>query len=97
MNCALIRQYAVLLLGQFLDPQEYLLVTHLMRDYFPLVRPVENHRDVIDVLMDMTLVEIVDMVSYPFNALLNLQLQLLHKEENISLKRFSISRTPSAH
>ncbi|XP_022110366.1 neuronal acetylcholine receptor subunit alpha-10-like [Acanthaster planci] len=47
--------------GQSMEPQEYELVTHLLQDYFPLVRPVANHRDVIDVFMDMTLVEIVNM------------------------------------
>ncbi|XP_071794493.1 neuronal acetylcholine receptor subunit alpha-7-like [Asterias amurensis] len=48
--------------GHFsMEPEEFKLVTHLMKNYYPLVRPVKNHRDVVNVLMDMTLVEIVDM------------------------------------
>ncbi|XP_038073790.1 neuronal acetylcholine receptor subunit alpha-10-like [Patiria miniata] len=46
---------------QSMELQEYELVDHLLQDYYPLVRPVADHRDVIDVLMDMTLVEIVNM------------------------------------
>ena len=46
-----------------MEPEEFKLVTHLMKNYYPLVRPVKNHRDVVNVLMDMTLVEIVDMVK----------------------------------